>query len=312
MARMMLTLFTALPLAALAMPAKAQSVADFYRGKTITMVVGTSPGGDYDLRMRMVAPPYRQVTSRATRPSSPRNMPGAGADAGRQLARQRGAARTAPSIAALIAEHGGASGDWCGRRRYDVRQFNWIGNTTDTPNVINAWHTTGINTIQDVMQRELVVGATGTASGSFSIPTRSTSWSAPSSRSSPAIRAATMSTWRWSAARSAAAARTRGHRGSRPGRSGCGKEGVHPGPGRREADPGAARHPDAAGSRQERSDRQVLTFISADTAISRPLVTSAGVPPERVEALRRAFDATMKDPAVPRRGRRNQKPTSAR
>ena len=43
-------------------------------------------------------------------------------------------------------------------------------------------------------------------------------------------------------------------------------------------------------------DRQVLSFISADTAISRPLVTNAGVPRERVEALRRAFDATMKDP----------------
>src|SRR5262249_8519843 len=44
------------------------------------------------------------------------------------------------------------------------------------------------------------------------------------------------------------------------------------------------------------ADRQVLTFIAADTAISRPLVTNAGVPRERVEALRRAFDAVMKDP----------------
>ena len=43
-----------------------------------------------------------------------------------------------------------------------MREFNWIGNTTDTPNVINSWHTTGIRTIADVMQRELVVGATGT------------------------------------------------------------------------------------------------------------------------------------------------------
>src|SRR5205807_8762137 len=43
------------------------------------------------------------------------------------------------------------------------------------------------------------------------------------------------------------------------------------------------------------ADRQVLTFISADTAISRPLVTSAGVPRERVEALRRAFDAALMD-----------------
>ena len=43
-------------------------------------------------------------------------------------------------------------------------------------------------------------------------------------------------------------------------------------------------------------DRDVLTFISADTAISRPLVTNAGVPRERVEALRRAFDQAMRDP----------------
>ena len=42
-------------------------------------------------------------------------------------------------------------------------------------------------------------------------------------------------------------------------------------------------------------DRQVLEFISVDTAISRPLVTNAGVPHERIDALRRAFDATMKD-----------------
>jgi hypothetical protein len=43
-------------------------------------------------------------------------------------------------------------------------------------------------------------------------------------------------------------------------------------------------------------DRQVLTFLSADTAIARALVTTPDTPPERVEALRRAFDATMRDP----------------
>jgi len=43
-------------------------------------------------------------------------------------------------------------------------------------------------------------------------------------------------------------------------------------------------------------DRQVLTFLSADTGISRALVTTPDTPPERVAALRRAFDATMRDP----------------
>src|SRR5262249_51948365 len=54
--------------------------------------------------------------------------------------------------------------------KFDVRAFNFIGNTTDSPNVTNSWHTTGIRTIADVMERDLIVGATGTASGSFLYP----------------------------------------------------------------------------------------------------------------------------------------------
>ena len=44
-------------------------------------------------------------------------------------------------------------------------------------------------------------------------------------------------------------------------------------------------------------DRAVLKLLSAPTAIGRPLFTTPDVPPERVKALRDAFDATMKDPA---------------
>jgi tripartite-type tricarboxylate transporter receptor subunit TctC len=43
-------------------------------------------------------------------------------------------------------------------------------------------------------------------------------------------------------------------------------------------------------------DRKVLEFLSADTDITRAFVTTPETPRERVDALRRAFDATMKDP----------------
>ena len=43
-------------------------------------------------------------------------------------------------------------------------------------------------------------------------------------------------------------------------------------------------------------DRKVLEFLSADTGITRAFVTTPDTPRERVDALRRAFDATMKDP----------------
>jgi hypothetical protein len=42
-------------------------------------------------------------------------------------------------------------------------------------------------------------------------------------------------------------------------------------------------------------DRELLRFISSDIAISRPVVTTPGVPVERLQALRRAFDAMMND-----------------
>src|SRR5262249_59582080 len=99
----------------------------------------------------------------------PRNMPGAvGVQAANWLATV--APRDGTVIHAIMQNMsayqalGGASVE------YDTRKFFWIGNTTDSPNVINSWHTTGIKTIQDVMTRELVVGAPGTATSSVYYP----------------------------------------------------------------------------------------------------------------------------------------------
>ena len=44
-------------------------------------------------------------------------------------------------------------------------------------------------------------------------------------------------------------------------------------------------------------DKSILKLLSAPTAIGHPIFTSPGVPVERVNALRAAFDATMQDPA---------------
>jgi tripartite-type tricarboxylate transporter receptor subunit TctC len=43
-------------------------------------------------------------------------------------------------------------------------------------------------------------------------------------------------------------------------------------------------------------DRAALTMMFARTEYGRPYFAPPDVPPARVEALRRAFDATMKDP----------------
>jgi tripartite-type tricarboxylate transporter receptor subunit TctC len=299
MARLVLTLFTVLPLAALVAPAMAQSaaqsVADFYRGKTITMAVGTSPGGDYDLRMRMVGRYLGKYI-----PGNPTvvatNMPGAGqmlvANWLANVAPKDGTAIVALSQNLAVHQATGAAG-----ARYDVRQFHWIGNTTDTPNVINAWHSTGIRTIQDVMQRELVVGATGTASGSFLYPY------ALNQLVGTKFKIVTG----YPGGNDVNLAMERGEVGGRGSNSWASWKSTRPqwlaekkvivlvqvGVKRSPELPDIPTLQDLA---KNEADRQVLTFISADTAISRPLVAGPGVPPERVEALRRAFDAVMKDP----------------
>ena len=269
--------------------------ADFYRGKTITMVVGTSPGGDYDLRLRMVArhigrhipgnPRWSSTTCRAVAGSWSRT----GSPTWRRT--------TAPwwsSISQNLPVHQatGAPGV-----KFDVREFNWIGNTTDTPNVINSWHTTGIRTIQDVMQRELVVGATGTASGSYLYPY------ALNQLVGTKFKIVTG----YPGGNDINLAMERGEVGGRGSNSWASWKSTRPqwlaekkifilvqiGVKRNSELPDVPTMQELA---KNDTDRQVLNFISADTAISRPLVTNDGVPRERVEALRRAFDATMKDP----------------
>jgi len=295
MARILLMLFTAVPVAALAAPAAGQSVADFYRGKTITMAVGTSPGGDYDLRMRMVG---RHIGKHIPGNPSivPTNMPGAGqmlvANWLANVAPRDGTVIVALSQNMPVHQATGAAGV-----KYDVRQFNWIGNTTDTPNVINSWLTTGIRTIQDVMQRELVVGATGIASGSYLYPY------ALNQLVGTKFKIVTG----YPGGNDINLAMERGEVGGRGSNSWASWKSTRPqwlaeqkifilaqvGVKRNAELPDVPTLQDLA---RNDADRQVLVFISADTAISRPLVTSADVPRDRVEALRRAFDATMKDP----------------
>ena len=54
--------------------------------------------------------------------------------------------------------------------RFDARQFNWLGSTGTSNLMTVAWHTSGFKTMDDVMARELVTGATGIGSGTFIYP----------------------------------------------------------------------------------------------------------------------------------------------
>jgi tripartite-type tricarboxylate transporter receptor subunit TctC len=281
--------------ALIALPSAADPVADFYRGKTLTMVVATSPGGDYDARGRLLA---RHMGRHL--PGQPaivvRNMPGAvGLQAANWLATQ---APRDGTVLHMIMQNMSAHQALGGHGvEFDTRRFFWIGNTTDSPNVINSWHTTGIRTIEEVKTKELIVGAPGTATASVYYP--------------KVMNALIGTKFKivsgYPGGNDVNLAMERGEVGGRGANSWASWKSTRP---HWIAENkihilvqiGLKRHPDLPNVplltelAANEEDRQVLAFISADTGITRAVVTTPDVPPERVAALRRAFDATMKDP----------------
>jgi tripartite-type tricarboxylate transporter receptor subunit TctC len=274
--------------------AQADPVADFYRGKQLTLVIGTSAGNDYDFRGRLIAR-YMGHHIPGEPVIVPQNMPGAGgikaADWLATIAPRDGTAMHMIMTNMMAAQAIGTHGV-----QFDTRKFRWIGNTTSTPNVINSWYTSGITNIEQVKTQELVVGApAGTAGVIY-----------------PTVMNALIGTkfkivTGYPGGNEVNLAMERGEVQGRGSNSWASWKSTKPEWIAQKkiiilVQVGIERDPDLrdvplllelAGNDL---DRKLLTFLSTETAISRSLVTTPDVPPERVVALRRAFDATMKDP----------------
>lgn len=150
---------------ALANPAAAD---DVYGGKTITIITSTGAGGAYDLTARTLA----RFLSRHI-PGSPavvvRNMPGGGHTLATNFM-----FTTAPrdgtylaTVANTVPLHQVLDGRGV---RYDVRRFGWIGSTGISNLLTVAWKASGITSIRDALERQIVTGATGSGSGAFIYP----------------------------------------------------------------------------------------------------------------------------------------------
>jgi tripartite-type tricarboxylate transporter receptor subunit TctC len=277
-----------------AAPAQADPVADFYRGKTINLIVGTSAGNDYDYRGRLIARHLgRHIPGEPT--IVPQNMPGAGgikaANYLATIAPKDGTAVHMIMTNMMATQAMGVPGV-----EFDTRAFRWIGNTTSTPNVINSWHTSGITKIEEVKTKELIVGAPKGTAGvvyptllnklagmKFKIVTGYPGGNEVNiAMERGEVQGRGSNSWAsWKSTRPQWLAEKKIHILVQVGLK---------------RDRELADVPlllELVGSER---DRKLMTFISAETAISRALVTTPGVPAERVTALRRAFDAMAKDP----------------
>ena len=162
-------LLAACTVALLAPDASAQDVvANFYRGKTITIGVGFTAGGGYDLHARTLA---RHMGKHV--PGNPnivvKNVPGA---AGLILANQL--YNTSPKDGTEIATFDRAipleplvAPE---RARFDSLKLNWIGSTDNDVSTCFSWHASPVKTFDDVLQHELIVGGTGTGGNAHFYP----------------------------------------------------------------------------------------------------------------------------------------------
>jgi tripartite-type tricarboxylate transporter receptor subunit TctC len=160
---------TALACATLvAAPAAAQGVADFYKGKTISIVMGTGPGGSFDLYGRTIAEHLaRHIPGNPT--TIVEHMPGAsGVIAANHIygpSPQDGTRMLLSHAIPLSEKLEPGQGI-----RFESAKFNWLGTYDAIAHTMAFWHTTNVTKIDDLKNGKLVVGTFGKAHLTYQWP----------------------------------------------------------------------------------------------------------------------------------------------
>ena len=144
--------------------AQAQSVADFYKGKTIEVLISSSAGGGYDAYTRMLARHMgRHIPGNPV--LVPKNMAGGG---GIRATNFLYNAASRDGLVFAVINRGVPFEPLLGNKaaQFDATRLQWIGSTNDEVSICAAWHTTGVEHYQQVLERELVVGASGVGGSS--------------------------------------------------------------------------------------------------------------------------------------------------
>ena len=285
---------TAAAVVAISFPAVAQSLADFYKGKSVSLIVSTGEGGTYDTVARSIA---RYMPKHI--PGAPsvilRYMPGAG-----HVVATNYMYNQAPKDGTYIATIGNSipqSQALDGKGiRFDARKFNWLGTTGISNLMTAAWAASGVKTIDDAFKNEVTAGSTGSGSGTMLYPTITNNVVGTKFKIISGYRKAT----------EIDLAMERGEVVVRAGFSLGSISNEHPDwisekkvnflfqvGGIRED-----RYPDVPlmsdlGKTPEQ--KQLMAVLSAPVALGRPYLAPPDLAADRVKALRAAFDGTLKD-----------------
>lgn len=280
----------------IAFPVASQTVEQFYAGKQINLVISTAPGGGVDAYSRLLARHFsRHIPGQPTIVAQ--NMPGAsGVKAANYLY------NLAPRDGSVIGhvQRGTLIEPVFGNRelKFDASKVSWIGSLNTEWSVAIAGGDSGLNSLADALHKEFPVAAEGpTASDHIYasvlngvLGTRFKIISGYKGKAEERFaieqgEVAGLIGWAWSSVRSTAWQQVQ---------SGQIKVIAFLAPEKR---PGFEDVPTVYDFAKTNEDRQVLDFTFGPQVLGRPHFAPPGIPAERLTALRRAFDETMKDPA---------------
>jgi tripartite-type tricarboxylate transporter receptor subunit TctC len=149
---------------AIASAARADAVADFYKGKQINVVVGYGPGGGYDVYTRLLLRHMPRYV-----PGNPtmvvQNMPGAGS---LRAANFIGNAASRDGLTLGVFGAPAALEPLFGNNdaKFETTAFAWLGNMIRDTAACGTWHNSGITSLDQIInaKTDVVFGASGTGS----------------------------------------------------------------------------------------------------------------------------------------------------
>jgi tripartite-type tricarboxylate transporter receptor subunit TctC len=292
-ARATVIIVVAVVMAAMAAGASAEAQ-DFYRGKTLTIIVGFTPGGGFDVNARLLA---RHIGRHI--PGNPaivvQNMPGA-SGLNSVLHLDNAAAKDGTVIDIFNFGNINDSLMQHDKVRVDFREFNWIGSISQDLTVCYVWHQLGPKTLAELKAYGPIhTGLTAIGSSSdinqkilkkiFGVQLKQVAGYPGSAEERLAIERRELDgdCGAWS---SLPTEWIEGHKIVPIIRSAPANPPDMPA--------GVPYSLDIAPSDH---DRAVMRMLLASAQVGRPFIASREVPAERVRILRDAFNATVADPA---------------
>jgi tripartite-type tricarboxylate transporter receptor subunit TctC len=277
-------------------PAHAQAVADFYQGKTVSIIIGGSAGGGFDTLARAIG---RHIGKHI--PGNPsivaKNMPGAGGtqaldhlfNAADKDGTVMGLVNNTPPFVPLFTET---------KVRFDATKFSWLGTPSVESPLVLIWNAVPVNNIDDLRTKETTMGASG-ANSAQAIYTRLINGTLGTKMKIisgyrgqndifvamerreidgyPSVFYSSLTSTRptWLPEKIA-------------------KVVLQYGPEPLKELPGVAWAPDLI---KDSQDKQLFLTATAPNALGRPLLMPPDVPAERLAAIRKALMDTFNDPA---------------